>query len=105
MFGGQNQMSRSLTRIIALVAIFCMLFSVEAFAGKGSGHKKQGFFAKIGAKIKHASQKVGHAVKTAAKKTGKAIKKAAKKTGQAIKTTAKKPVRQSKKLQLKPVRK
>ncbi|MFA7146712.1 MAG: hypothetical protein WC221_09005, partial [Candidatus Riflebacteria bacterium] len=82
-------MSKPLSKIIALVTVFAMLFSADAYAGKGSqkyGKQKQGFFCKVGAAIKKASQKVAKAVKTAAVKTGKAIKNAAVKTGQAIKT-------------------
>ena len=83
-------MSRRFTRIVALVTILCMLFSVEVFAGKGSscsGHKK-GFFAKVGAAIKNTAKKVAKAAKCAVVKTGKAIKTAAKKTGEAVKNAA-----------------
>ncbi|MFA6749613.1 MAG: hypothetical protein WCS82_07030, partial [Candidatus Riflebacteria bacterium] len=84
-------MSKPLSKIIALVTVFAMLFSADAYAGKGSqkyGKQKQGFFCKVGAAIKKASQKAAKAVKTAAKKTGKAIKNAAVKTGKAIKNAA-----------------
>lgn len=86
-------MSKTWTRLIALVTVFCMLFSAEVFAGKGydqssGGKKKVGFFCKVGKAIKKATQKAAKAIKTAAQKTGKAIKTAAKKTGQAIKNAA-----------------
>lgn len=86
-------MSKNWTRLIALVTVFCMLFSAEAFAGKGNdqssgGKHKVGFFCKVGHAIKKATQKVAKAVKTAAQKTGKAIKSVAKKTGKAIKNAA-----------------
>ncbi|NCB39256.1 MAG: hypothetical protein EOM80_10835 [Erysipelotrichia bacterium] len=82
-------MSKNWTKLIALVTVFCMLFSAEVFAGKGYDQscckKKTGFFAKIGKALKKATQAAGKAIKTAAKKTGKAIKTAAIKTGKAIK--------------------
>lgn len=86
-------MSKNWTRLIALVTVFCMLFSAEVFAGKGydqssGGKHKAGFFCKVGQAIKKATQKVAKAVKTAAKKTGQAIKTVAKKTGKAIKNAA-----------------
>ncbi len=85
-------MSKNWTKLLALIVMFCMLFSIEAFAGKGKTgcNKKPGFFAKIGKAIKNATQKTAKAVKKATKKTGQAIKTAAKKTGTAIKTAAKK---------------
>lgn len=82
-------MSTRLTRIIALLTVFAMLFSAEVFAGKGShchGKKKHGFFAKVGAAIKNTAKKVGKAAKCVVVKTGKAVKNVAKKTGKAIKT-------------------
>ena len=85
-------MSKTLTRLIALVTVFCMLFTAEVSAGKGygksSGKKKTGFFCKVGHAIKKAVHKAGKAIKTAAQKTGKAIKTAVKKTGKAIKNAA-----------------
>ncbi len=83
-------MATRFTRLIALVTILCMLFSVEVFAGKGSdcsGHKK-GFFAKVGAAIKNVAKKAVKAAKCAVVKTGKAIKTVAKKTAKAIKCAA-----------------
>ena len=81
-------MSKRWTRIIALVSVLCFLFSVQVFAGKGTGSskkKKSGFFTKVGKSIKKVAIKTKKAIKKASKKTAKAVKKAAKKTGKAIK--------------------
>lgn len=85
-------MSVNWTKPLALVTVFLMLFTVEAFAGKGyhqssGGKKKPGFFCKVGAAIKKVTQKTAKAIKTGVHKTGKAIKKAAINTGKAIKVT------------------
>jgi len=85
-------MSVNWTKPLALVTVFFMLFTMEAFAGKGyhqssGGKKKPGFFCKIGKAIKKVSQNTAQAIKTGVKKTGTAIKNVAVKTGKAIRVT------------------